>query len=99
MADFEPKAFLELASQITSQYKTQAAYRCAIGRAYYACFLTGRDCLSKKGWFDPSESAHDHSAVRRALTERGLTSIAFKLRGLMEIRRTRRLSHDTDPFL
>ena len=86
MADFNAREFFELGSQIANVYHSACAYRTAIGRAYYACFLTGRDAVSRKGWFSPSQRRDDHSAVRRALGERGPSGVADKLRDLSEMR-------------
>jgi len=86
MADFNAREFFEFGTQIADAYGSSSAYRTAIGRAYYACFLIGRDAISRKGWFSPSGRSDDHSAVRRTLSEHGPGGVSDKLRDLNEMR-------------
>ena len=43
MTTFDPSEIFTLAQSLTQDYTSEAADRNAIGRAYYACFLTARD--------------------------------------------------------
>lgn len=78
---FNPRAFLELAEELGSDSDDEARLRTAISRAYYALFLIARE---KTGVPDTAEGPH--SAVRRALKQRGFRIIANKLEDLFMLR-------------
>jgi len=86
MADFNAKEFFELGLKIADAYDNECGYRTAIGRVYYACHLIGSDATEQKGWFSPKYGAADHSALWRALKQRGPTGVGDKLRDLVELR-------------
>jgi len=71
---------------IAEEHASEAGYRTAIGRVYYACHLVGCEATSKKGWFDPKHSREDHSGLARALDDQGKKILSSKLRDLAELR-------------
>lgn len=64
---FDASDFLDLAERIVLQETTEAAFRTAISRSYYACHLLGRESTRLKGWFAPRHSGEDHRALLRVL--------------------------------
>lgn len=62
----DPPKYLELAYEL-SQRSESSARRTAADRAYYAAFLTSRDCLMEKGYIQPYESWEDHEYISREL--------------------------------
>lgn len=85
MADFNAKEFFTLGVKIAEAYDNECGYRTAIGRVYYACHLIGSDATEQKGWFSPTYSAEDHSALCRVLKQR-VKGVGDKLRELVELR-------------
>lgn len=86
MSEFDGKEFYNLGVKIAVTYRNEAGYRTAIGRAYYACYLVGANATKNKGWFSPTYSVSDHSALRRALKNRGKDGIADELLDLYILR-------------
>jgi hypothetical protein len=86
MSEFDEKEFYDLGVKIASAYDNEAGYRTAIGRVYYACYLTGAKATKNKGWFSPKYSVADHSALRRALKDKAQDPLADKLLELYILR-------------
>ena len=86
MSEFDEKQFYDFGFEIAKAYAHEAAYRTAIGRIYYACYLTGAKAAKNKGWFSPQYSAGDHSALRRALKAQAKDALADKLQDLYVLR-------------
>ncbi len=86
MVKFNAQEFLQLGLRLVSHEPNEAGYRTAINRAYYACFLIGRESTTRKGWFSPppSYAAGDHSGLRRALNR--VPNLPDKLLALYELR-------------
>lgn len=82
---FNAQEFLQLGLRLVSYEPNEAGYRTAINRAYYACFLIGRESTTRKGWFSPppSYTGADHSGLRRALRR---TVLPPKLLALYRLR-------------
>jgi len=86
MSVFDEKEFYDLGVKIARAYADEASYRTAIGRVYYACYLTGAKAAKNKGWFSPKYSAADHAALRRALKDQAKYALADKLFDLYVLR-------------
>jgi hypothetical protein len=86
MSEFDEKQFYDFGFEIAKAYAHEAAYRTAIGRIYYACYLTGAKATKNKGWFSPKYSAGDHAALRQALKDRLQYGLADKLFDLYRLR-------------
>ena len=56
-AAFDPVAFIRIAELIIEVDSTEEGFRTAVGRLYYAAFLTARDVLEEPG------GRHVHSRV------------------------------------
>lgn len=82
---FNPAEFLQLAVDLCAQRPDEGAYRTAIGRAYYACHLTGREAAAAKGWFRPRYDGTDHSGLIRAISTHQ-TKWSGQLRTLLRLR-------------
>lgn len=48
-AAFDPESFIRIAELIVEVDSTEEGFRTAIGRLYYAAFLTARDALDEPG--------------------------------------------------
>lgn len=81
---FDAAGFLHLSQRLVSAEPNEAGYRTAINRAYYACFLIGRESTTRKGWLSPSYRGDDHSGLRRALDK--VPNLSDKLLGLYQLR-------------
>jgi len=86
MSVFDEKEFYDLGVKIARAYADEAGYRTAIGRVYYACYLTGTKATKNKGWFSPKYSADDHAALRRVLKAQAKDALADKLLDLYVLR-------------
>lgn len=62
----DPTDYLKIADELTSRSES-SALRTAADRAYYAAFLTCRDCLTEKDYFTPTYSSDDHTNLTSAL--------------------------------
>ena len=65
----DPTEYLKIADEFTSRSES-SAIRTAADRAYYAAFLTCRDCLTEKNYFTPTYSSDDHLNLTNALKRR-----------------------------
>ena len=81
---FNAQEFLQLSLRLVSYEPNEAGYRTAINRAYYACFLIGRESATRKGWLIPSYRGDDHSGLRRALDK--VPNLSDKLLDLYQLR-------------
>ncbi|GEM_PF-2792043 len=70
MPPSDAEAFLRLAERLVAQDQSEAAYRTAISRAYYACHLVGRESTWLRGWFNPTLTGADHAGLIRVLNNR-----------------------------
>jgi uncharacterized protein (UPF0332 family) len=77
---FDPRRFLTLAESL-AQTDDEAQLRTAVGRAYYAVFLMARDRVGV-----PDTLEAPHSAVRRALRQRGYFLVSNLLQELFDLR-------------
>ena len=84
--EFDAVEFYNLSIKIAEKFITEAGYRTAIGRAYYACHLIGVDSTRTKGWFSPTNRREDHSGLLRALKKYGIDEIADQLGELCRLR-------------
>lgn len=55
---FDPEEFLRLGSGLALHGTTEAMWRSAIGRLYYAVHLKARETLAASGWPLPTENVH-----------------------------------------
>lgn len=86
MPEFNATEFYNLSVKIAENFITEAGYRTAIGRAYYACHLIGVDSTTSKGWFFPKHRREDHSGLIRALKKFRKDEIADQLGVLCRLR-------------
>ncbi len=86
MAEFDAQEFFNLGLRLVNTFKTEAGYRTAIGRLYYACHLIGVRSTSKKGWFQPKYSKDDHRLLIQALKLYNKRAIADQLSALVVLR-------------
>lgn len=78
---FDPERFFALASRLVQHGGDEEDYRCAVSRAYYACFLTARDNLFGNDGARASESMH--RAVIDAIPD---ARVSRRLNELRELR-------------
>ena len=83
---FDPGDYFTLGCSIADSEVTEAAYRTAVNRAYYACHLIGRESTLKKGWFLPTYRATDHMQLCKVLREKAGYGSGIKLRSLYDMR-------------
>jgi len=84
---FDPEIFLEIAKEIR-KFKSidlEGRFRTAIGRSYYAAFLTALEKLRGKG-VKFTDDSRIHSDVRDGLYRIKKSNIASKLESLFKIR-------------
>lgn len=90
MSPFDPEDYWRISLKLVSQKPSEADFRTAANRAYYACHLIG----CNKGLFERSYSAGDHSNLWRELHRRNM-AWANKLQSLYTIRE--HVDYHTDP--
>jgi uncharacterized protein (UPF0332 family) len=83
---FDPKDFLGFSDTILASHSTEATYRSAISRSYYAVFLKLREKLRAKFPSLIVGLGKDHSTVLNALKEAHYFNIACKYNELREER-------------
>jgi len=88
---FQWSDFLVIADSLhksgkSAQLPPEAAYRCAISRAYYAAFCHARDYAALHLGFYPTKKAIDHETLRKHLFRHGKGTISTKLDQLREWR-------------
>ena len=66
LRSFEPNEFLQIARRLARE-NSQASSRTAVGRIYYALFLTARESLLDRVGASFTNSGQDHGSVYRAL--------------------------------
>jgi hypothetical protein len=89
---FDWREFLNLARWLKDQasanagFSTEAAYRCAMGRAYYAAFghahRYARTWLNFLGKTRPEDKSQEHGALRAFLKSKRRAKVAEKLNQL-----------------
>lgn len=70
----------------TSVLPTDASFRCAISRAYYAAFCHSRDFAEINYGFIPTKKPKDHELLRINLAKHGRGTISTKLDQLRQWR-------------
>ena len=80
---FDPERFLALASRLVQRGGEEEDYRCAVSRAYYACFLTARDKLLENDGTRMRASESMHRAVIDAIPD---ARVSRRLDALRELR-------------
>lgn len=88
---FQWSDFLDIAKFLRNSGKTSslppdAAYRCAISRAYYAAFCHSRDYAEKNLGFVPLKTPKDHERLRIHLAKHNSGKIATTLDRLRQWR-------------
>jgi uncharacterized protein (UPF0332 family) len=84
---FEPLEFLEPANEIGGNPgATEAHFRRAIGRAYYAMHLKTQSTLERARLYEPRSDASDHFGVIRALRQQRRIAAAHALSELRRLR-------------
>ena len=82
---FQPEGFYRIALRITRDHSDESAWRTAISRVYYACYLAARNHLMLQGWqFQGRRSVHEQ--VAQEYQRRGHTGIRNMLRRLKYLR-------------
>ena len=75
-----------LQEQSGNSLSEEAAFRCAVSRAYYAAFCHARNYARDRHGLTPRYTADDHSLVRRHFQSRKAAGIAIKLDNLRQWR-------------
>lgn len=88
---FQWSDFLVIAKSLrssgtTSVLPSDAAYRCAISRAYYAAFCHSRDYAEKNLGFVPTKKPKDHELLRNHLIKQSRRKTATMLDRLRQWR-------------
>jgi len=84
---FDPHDWLDLADGLGGGAESQARYRTAISRYYYACHLEGVRSTTDADLFEPEGDATDHEKLIAALEGSGGHS--WQIGGLKRLRRMR----------
>ena len=91
---FDWRGFLELAHSITAgKTVSEAEYRTAVSRAYYAVFHVALEYCVNEG-YTVEHTSGDHQRVRDWLTELGLGTASINL---YELHRLRKQADYDDP--
>ncbi len=86
---FDWEEYLNLARSLQGQrnkFTQEAAYRCAVSRAYYAAFCYARNYARDRQGYSPKYNSKDHRLVRKHFKSRGMIGIADMLRELRQWR-------------
>ena len=87
---FDWKEYLSLAQNLQDQthsgFSQEAAFRCAISRAYYAAFCHARNYARDRHGFKPDYKPEDHFRVREYFQKLGHVKIAGDLELLRQWR-------------
>jgi len=70
----------------TAGIPQEAAYRCAVSRAYYAAFCHSRNYAATRMQYIPERSEKDHKKLRLHLAQRGLPDVSRNLDRLRQWR-------------
>lgn len=82
---FQPEDFYRTALRIACDQPDESAWRTAISRVYYACYLAARNQLMIQGWrFQGRRSVHEQ--VTQEYRRRGHSGIRNMLRRLKYLR-------------
>lgn len=83
---FNWREYLHLARYLQigggSHISQEAAFRCAVSRAYYAAFGHARNYARDRHGFSPTYQSQDHRLVREHFRGRGRVDVARKLDNL-----------------
>jgi hypothetical protein len=69
-----------------SGFSQEAAFRCAVSRAYYAAFCHARNYARDHQGFRPTGGPQDHRLVREHFRQRGQANVARRLDQLRQWR-------------
>ena len=86
---FEWKEYLEVAQFLMSSsgnFSSEAAFRCATSRAYYAAFHHACNYAIARHGFVPSGTSEDHGNIKTHLIQKGMGNIAQDLDKLRQSR-------------
>jgi ribosomal protein S9 len=87
---FDWREYLNLAQSLQGHsggsFSQEAAFRCAVSRAYFAAFCHARNFARDRQSFKPSYKADDHYLLKQYFRKTGRTEIARKLDCLREWR-------------
>ncbi|MBU0567742.1 HEPN domain-containing protein [bacterium] len=87
---FNWKEYLNLAQFLQRQtgkgLTQEAAFRCAVSRAYYAAFCYARNYARDRQRFSPTSKPDDHRLVREHFRDKGMAKIAQNLDKLRQWR-------------
>jgi hypothetical protein len=87
---FDWKEFLLVAKHLSSlssaTLPSEAGYRSAVSRAYYAAYCHARNFARDRQGFIPSKSSSDHAKVRDHFRAKNLVIIATQLDNLRQWR-------------
>jgi hypothetical protein len=87
---FDWSEYLTLAQHLQTQgysgFSQEAAFRCAVSRAYYAAFCHARNYARDRQGFAPTYTAQDHELVRNHFRRRGNIHVASSLDQLRQWR-------------
>lgn len=87
---FDWREYLELAKELVglkgSLTSSEAAYRTAVSRAYYAAFCWARNYAAMKLEFRPTKGSEDHRLLRKHFSRKGYGELASHLNKLRKWR-------------
>lgn len=87
---FDWREYFNLAQFLQGQsgisYTQEAAFQCAVSRAYYAAFCHARNYAHDQHGFSPRSTSEDHQRVRNHFRGRGMVEISRKLENLRQWR-------------
>ncbi len=87
---FDWREYLKLARFLQKQggngFTQEAAFRCAVSRAYFAAYCHARNYAHDRLNFSPAYDARDHTRLRKHFQRQGVAEIATKLDRLRQWR-------------
>jgi len=87
---FDWREFLAVARFLAGHggiaFSSEAAWRCAVSRAYYAAYCHARNYARDSNWFSPTNKPKDHGRLRACFQKRSMVAVASRLDSLRQWR-------------
>ncbi len=89
---FSWSQFVEIAEHLKEQgdaeeIPQEAAYRCAVSRAYYGAYRHAQNYAKESWGYTPKSDGTDHKRMRTSFEKKGMMSISRNLRRLHQWRK------------